>query len=131
MNKLALACLLFLPGTGSVYAQSNDNRVPVRVRIAGVDSHDGLTQNFGVSLKEAIGKDAKLRLATESDTAAISLESYRNVGSDKLAGKTVAIYAVYVYEGEDRGEPLVGVCFETGMSKCVKDILRIVRLRAD
>jgi hypothetical protein len=88
---------------------------------------DGLTQNLSHALKSALSNHPTLRSATVGDQSPVTIESDTNVGWDKLGGRTVAIYTIYVHRQEDRGEPVTGVCFESGMSKCVKDILRVAQ----
>ncbi len=114
--------------SGSAFAEAPASRVPVDLRLVG---DDGLTQKFHVALEEGLEKHPSLRLAKNRTEARVIVESDSNVDHDKLAGREVVIYLVYVYRGPDRGDPITGVCFASRMSKCAKDILRIVSLEAD
>ncbi len=103
-------------------------RIPVSIRLVG---DDGLTQKLKAGLRNDVQRHSALRLATPADRDAISIESDRNVGWDRLSGKTVLIYTVYVFRGEKRGASHTGICFESGISKCVDAITRLARIAAD
>ena len=121
-----MAALALASGYGAS-ASVSEKRLPVALQLVG---DDGLTQKLSYSLKKTLSKHPALRLATASDQRTVTIESDTNVGWDKLAGRTVVIYTVYVHSREERGEPVTGVCFETAMSKCAKDILRITQIKA-
>ena len=115
-------------GNSMLQAPTAAARVPVSVNLVG---DDGLTQNLHVSLEHGLRKHPNLRLATAEERAALSIQSDTNVRWDELGGRKVVIYTVYVSKGDYRGSPTSGVCFERQMSKCVKDILRLVRISAN
>ncbi len=128
MSTLTLALLLGAMSAGAAWADAPKRRVPVDVRLVG---DDGLTQNLSASLQEGLRSHQRLRLTNSSDEAAVTIRSKSNVGWDKLGGRNVVIYTVYVSRGGAVAEPVTGVCYERAMSKCVKDILRIAYLEAD
>lgn len=63
----------------------------------------------------------------EGDDKRLSIISDSNVGWDKLGGRKVAIYTVYLAGGTYRSGPMTGVCYVVSLSKCAKDILRRMR----
>jgi hypothetical protein len=103
-------------------------RHPVVVELTG---DDGLTQKLSDALRKALGTHPRLRVAAATDQRVVTIESDTNVGWDKLDGRAVLIYTIYVHSAEERGEPVTGVCFESAMTKCVKDILRLTAIEAD
>lgn len=92
---------------------------------------DGLTQSLSDTLKQALKKNSALRLAVVSDSDVVSVTNDSNLDWDKLDGRTVIIYTVHVFRGQDRGESNVGICYEGEMTKCVNAIIRLARIEAE
>lgn len=128
VNLLTLAGLLISAVSPAVSASLPTDRIPVALRLTG---DDGLTQTLRVGLEHALQKDSLLRLGTRGDRDVISIESDSNVGWDKLSGRTVVIYTVYIFRGGSRGTPHTGICYENGISKCVSAIVRLARIQAE
>jgi hypothetical protein len=73
----------------------------------------------------------RLRLADSSDENVLTIRSDDNVQWDRLGGRSVVIYTVYVGRGDDEVGPHTGICYERQMSKCVNDILRLAGIAAE
>ena len=101
-------------------------RKPVSLRLVG---DDGLSLRFADALQAELAHDPYLRPSSTSEPAALTIESDHNIRWDKLNGRKVAIYTVYV--GSKRDDPITGVCWENELFKCARDVLRIVRIEAE
>jgi hypothetical protein len=128
MKWLTLAAMLLVPAAGAPQPEPPKPRVPVLVQLTG---DDGLTQKLSDSLEQGLRKHPRLRLASTAGEAVVTIRSESNVGWDKLSGRLVVIYTLYIDKGEPADEPITGICYEIGMAKCVKDILRIASLEGD
>jgi hypothetical protein len=122
MEALALSLLLTAASCWPISADPPARRVPVSVQLAG---DDGLTQRLSAALRDGLRMHPRLRPAEGSDEAALTIRSDSNVGWDRLGGRLVVIYTVYVGRSGDGTSPHVGICYERRLSKCVNDILRI------
>lgn len=127
MKALALAGLLMFPAAQSVSGPPTIDRIPVELRLIG---DDGLTQKLVVALEKDLQASATLRPASEADRNIVFIESDSNVQWDELGGKSVIIYTVHVFPSYGRGVTRTGICYESGISKCVKEIARLARIAA-
>lgn len=127
MKDLTLTCLLSLLVNGAAHADPPTQRIPVNVLLVG---DDGLTQGLSFSLQEGLRKHPAMRLAASNAEARLTISSKSHVGWDKLEGQAVLIYTVFVGPGLIADEPITGICYQSGLSKCVKDILRIANLNS-
>lgn len=118
---------LFFASATVANASAELLRTPVSVNLVG---DDGLTQKLSVGIETALKHDPDLRPAVAGDRNIVSITSDGNVDWDKLDGRTVVIYTVHVFHGSESGEPSVGICYESGIKKCVSDILRLARIDA-
>nr|WP_315587419.1 hypothetical protein [Sphingomonas psychrotolerans] len=128
MRVLLLAAplaVLFSPGAS---VSSQVERVPVTIRLVG---DDALTQRLRNGLESDLQRNSTLRLASSVDRDVIYIESNSNVDWDELGGRTVVIYTVYVFRGDNRGAPHTGICYERGISKCVDAITRLARIETE
>ena len=116
----ALLPFLLLFGSQSVSAQVQQERFPVAINLVG---DDGLTQNLQSELRTAVQKNPALRIAAIGDERPLLIESDSNVDWDKLSGREIAIYIVFVTSGEAKRVLLVGACWENELSKCARDIV--------
>ena len=128
MKSLALASLLVAMTTGTAAADPPAPRVPVAVQLVG---DDGLSQNLSAALQEGLRTHPRLRLAESAGEARLTIRSAGNVRWDRLGGRVIIIYTVFVGRGDDEAEPDTGICYERRMSKCVNDILRIADIEAE
>jgi hypothetical protein len=112
---------------GAASADLPAQRVPVSVELVG---DDGLTQNLHVALEQGLRAHPHLRLADNAGEAMVTIRSETNVEWDRLDGRLVVIYRVFVGRGENEMER-IGICYERRMSKCVNDILRLASIAAD
>lgn len=128
MKLLTLAGLLVAAVSPAVSDSLPADRIPVALRLTG---DDGLTQTLRLGLERALQKDPVFHLGTRADRDVISIESDSNVAWDKLSGRTVVIYTVYIFRGGIRGTPHTGICYENGISKCVSAIIRLARIQAE
>jgi hypothetical protein len=92
---------------------------------------DGLSQNLRVALQEGLRSHRTLRLADPGGEAVLTIRSESNVGWDRLGGRVVVIYDIFVDRGERESGSRIGICYERQMSKCVNDILRLVSIEAE
>jgi hypothetical protein len=127
MKAFTLAPLLLSLTSTTAFAAPRPERIPVAIRLVG---DDGLTQKLTWALENELQRNALLRLATPTERGFVSIESDSNVNWDKLNGRTVIIYTVYVSGGDKRGPPHTGICYETQISKCVSAITRIALITA-
>ncbi|MGI8405689.1 MAG: hypothetical protein ACR2OE_13170 [Thermomicrobiales bacterium] len=123
MKRLALTFLLASVVSGMAFADPPGQRVSVDLRLTG---DDALSQKLAVSLENGLRKHRSLTLARSSEEADLTISSKTNVRWDKLGGRVVLIYTVFVGPALNADEPITGVCYQNAVSKCVKDILRIV-----
>jgi len=128
MTTFALAGLLSTSLALLASGPQQADRIPVAIRLVG---DDGLTQRLLSGIEDDLRVNPKLRLANADDRNTIAIESDSNVGWDELSGRTVVIYTVYVYRGENRGAPKTGICYESDIPKCAKAITRLARIRAE
>jgi hypothetical protein len=128
MKLLALTSLLLATSSGATPADPPTRRVPVNVQLTG---DDGLSQNLSWALEERLRTHPHLRLAESSGESVVTIRSDSNVGWDRLAGRIVVIYTVFVGRSGGGAEPVTGICYERQMSKCVNDILRLASIQAE
>jgi hypothetical protein len=127
MKLLALTSLLAM-STGATPADPPTRRVPVDVQLVG---DDGLSQNLSWALTQRLRRHPHLRPAESSDASVLTIRSDSNVGWDRLDGRLVVIYTVFVGRGDGGTVSHTGICYERQMSKCVNDILRVVSIKAE
>ena len=101
-------------------------RKPVSLRLVG---DEGLSLRFADALQTELIHDPELRPSKIGEHSTLTIESDHNVRWDELSGRQVVIYTVYV--GSKRDDPITGVCWENKLSKCARDVLRIVRIEAE
>lgn len=101
-------------------AEEPTTRILVRVELTG---DDGLTQRLSSEIIKYIGKEPILQTASEDGEADFSIISDSNVNWDKLGRKTVVIYRVALHRGAEPVSEAVGVCLETRLSDCAKNIV--------
>lgn len=118
---------LFLASATVANASAEPLRTPVSVDLVG---DDGLTNKLRDSIETALKNNLDLRPAVAGDRNIVSITSGSNVDWYKLGGRTVVIYTVHVFHGGGSGEPNVGICYESGINKCVSDILRLAWIDA-
>ena len=128
MKALALGFLLAVLSIGTTSPDPQVTRVPVALRLVG---DDGLSQNLYVALRDGLRAHRRLRLADSSTEAVVTIRSDTNVGWDRLGGRLIVIYTVFVGRGDDGAGPHTGICYERRMSKCVNDILRLASIEAE
>lgn len=111
--------LLF--AAASLWFDPPAQRFPVAVSLVG---DDGLTQNLDQELKNAIQRDRDLRAVGPDDAGGLTISSESNVDWDKLNGRVVVIYRVFVTGREAANPvPLTGACWENDLRKCARDIV--------
>ena len=126
VNKIALTSMFVLVVSGVASAAPPSQRVPVNVMLVG---DDGLTQGLEASLEAGLRSHPNLRLAADKEPR-LTISSRTNVGWDNLGGREVVIYTVFIGPGLLADEPITGICYQTAMSKCARDILRIASTRS-
>jgi hypothetical protein len=118
MTAFLFGLALLLGGTAS--SPMTNGRAPVRVSLVG---DDGLTNKLRDSLELAIEQRRHLRVASSDENPALAIVSESNVDWEKLAGRVVVIYTVYVSSEEAKHVRLTGACFDNDIDKCANDIV--------
>lgn len=100
---------------------SKHARVPVALWVGG---DDGLTQRLADALRTEFGKSRKFALSDADTRKSLRVTIPENVGWREINGRTQVNYEVRLARGVQSFRGRRGVCWETELAVCAKEIVR-------